>query len=141
MDTNSTFIQDLAKRIEATDSVKLARGTHHTCSGLTQVSINIKAGDLVWVRVDRVRRPLEAPYGGPLQVINASETTVTVQYLSSRTNVVSKERVKIAKATQKDLLSKPFQACFPRLTPSQQSLNHWNPRRLKIHNRSKGGSM
>ena len=49
----------------------------------------------------------EAPYEGPLQVINASETTVTVQYPSGRTNVVSKERVKIAKATRKDLLSKP----------------------------------
>ena len=95
-ESNSSFIQTLAQRVEHTDFVKLARGSHHISSRKPQQDLAIKAGDSVWIRIDRVRRPLEAPYEGPFTVLDSNQSIVTVKYPSGRTSTVSKERVKIA---------------------------------------------
>jgi len=92
--------------VEATDFTKLARGNHHSALG-KQTTLNVKVGDLVWLRVDRVKRPLEAPYEGPLEVIATNHCTVTVRYPSGRLSTVSKERVKIANVVRKDIPFRP----------------------------------
>ena len=49
----------------------------------------------VWLRVDRVRSPLEAPYQGPFEVIRRSADTFTI-LVKSKPQVVSIDRVKPA---------------------------------------------
>ena len=104
-ETNSTYIERLAQCVERTDFTQLAQGRHHTPSG-RHPTLSIKEGDLVWVRVDRVRRPLEAPYEGPFPVVTANQSTVTVRYPSGRTSTVSKARVKIANVVR--VRDRPF---------------------------------
>ena len=115
-ETNSQYIERLAKCVEATDFTQLARGRHHTPTA-KRVNLAVKPGDLVWLRVDRVRRPLEAPYEGPLEVVTANYSTVTVRYPSGRLSTVSKERVKIANIVRRDKL---FRSTPPRDSTERQ---------------------
>jgi len=55
----------------------------------------LKTCPYVWVRVDRVRRPLEAPYQGPYKVVKRTEDTFTI-LVKSKAVVVSIERIKPA---------------------------------------------
>jgi len=52
--------------------------------------------DFVWLRLDRVRRPLEAPYQGPFKVIQRTASTMTI-LVRGKATTVSIERVKPAK--------------------------------------------
>ena len=47
----------------------------------------------VWLRIDRVRRPLESPYTGPFKVIHRDSKTFTIE-IGNSTEVVSISRVK-----------------------------------------------
>lgn len=49
----------------------------------------------VWLRLDRVRRPLEAPYQGPYAVLDRHDTTMTLE-INGKPSVVSIDRVKPA---------------------------------------------
>jgi len=49
----------------------------------------------VWLRLDRVRKPLEAPYQGPYKVLRRCGTTFTIE-VKGKPEVVSIERVKPA---------------------------------------------
>jgi len=49
----------------------------------------------IWLRLDRVRKPLEAPYQGPFKVLERSPTTFKIE-VKGRPMVVSIERVKPA---------------------------------------------
>ena len=50
----------------------------------------------VWIRVDRVQRPLEAPYRGPLRVLHRSAKTFRVELPSGAVDTVSVDRLKPA---------------------------------------------
>ena len=52
-----------------------------------------------WVRVDRVRRPLEAPYSGPFLVKEKYEKFSTIQTTTGSSENVSIDRLKPAKLT------------------------------------------
>lgn len=106
VETNSQYIERLAKCVEATDFTQLARGRHHVPPS-KRATLVVNPGDLIWLRVDRVRRPLEAPYEGPLEVVTANYSTVTVRYPSGRLSTVSKERVKIANIVRRDMPFRP----------------------------------
>ena len=49
----------------------------------------------MWLRVDRVRRPLEAPYQGPYEVLNRTQRTFTIA-IRGKPSVVSIDRLKPA---------------------------------------------
>jgi len=49
----------------------------------------------IWLRVDRVRKPLEAPYQGPFEVIQRHEDTITIS-IRGKPVTVSIDRVKPA---------------------------------------------
>jgi cleavage and polyadenylation specificity factor subunit 1 len=48
----------------------------------------------VWVRVDRIRRPLEAPYAGPFDVVRRSDKIFTLRRPTGDTFTVSTNRLK-----------------------------------------------
>ena len=50
--------------------------------------------DLVWLRTDRVRKPLEAPYSGPYKVLRRSNKHFTIELFDKSESTVSIERLK-----------------------------------------------
>lgn len=48
----------------------------------------------VWVRVDRIKRPLESPYSGPHEVVSRNDKFFKLKYLSGKTENVSVNRLK-----------------------------------------------
>ena len=50
----------------------------------------------VWLRLDRVRKPLEAPYQGPFKVMSRTDITITIE-MRGKPVTVSIERVKPAR--------------------------------------------
>jgi cleavage and polyadenylation specificity factor subunit 1 len=59
---------------------------------------SLKTCDFVWLRLDRIRSPLEAPYQGPYKVLHRTEDTFIIE-IKSRSEVVSIDRVKPANLT------------------------------------------
>jgi len=86
------FVQKLAKQMQSLQydfSSPRHAGGVYLPTGLTSSSH-------VWVRTDRVLRPLEAPYSGPYRVLQRSEKTFTIQLPSGKTDVVAIDRLKPA---------------------------------------------
>ena len=61
-----------------------------------------------WLRIDRVKRPLEAPYQGPFEILRRSEDTITLS-IRGKPVVVSLDRVKPATLPEKTSLSQQEQ--------------------------------
>ena len=53
----------------------------------------LKTCDFVWLRTDRVRKPLEAPYQGPFAVEKRTDDTMTL-LIRGKLNIVSIDRCK-----------------------------------------------
>ena len=70
----------------------------------------------VWVRVDRVRRPLEAPYTGPFLVKDRSEKHFTIESLTGKLENVSIDRLKAAVLSSADPIVEPDVAVEPDTT-------------------------
>ena len=63
----------------------------------------------VWLRIDRIRRPLEAPYQGPFPVVARQEDTFTI-LIKDKKHVVSIDRVKPAVLPQNYGEKKPLKS-------------------------------
>ena len=64
------FVQKLSSHMNQLNFQELAEGIHHKPSKFPLTKIpKLQVGDFVWVRIDRVRRPLEAPYQGPYKIL------------------------------------------------------------------------
>ena len=68
----------------------------HMPSTPSYVPRDLQSCPYVYVRVDRIRKALEAPYSGPYQVLQRFERTFELQLPSGRTDVVSIDRLKPA---------------------------------------------
>lgn len=55
---------------------------------------DLKSATHVWLRVDRVRRPLEAPYTGPFKVISQCPKYFTIELANGSPQTVSIDRLK-----------------------------------------------
>ena len=68
------FVQKLAAAMSQVDFALLAQGINH---GQKPVYIpqNLRQATHVWIRIDRIRRPLEAPYAGPFRVKQLNDKT------------------------------------------------------------------
>ena len=51
----------------------------------------------MFVRIDRIRKPLEAPYQGPFKLLSINNQTACLQLPNDKSLVVSVERLKPAK--------------------------------------------
>lgn len=69
---------------------------HHHNKFSSYVSPNLQKFTHVWLRVDRVRRPLEAPYIGPFKVISRNDKFFMVQNYIGKEDSVSVDRLKPA---------------------------------------------
>ena len=92
---NNKFIQELSKRMSELDFSRLTEGELHSTSK-SYVPSDLQSCTHVWLRVDRVRRPLEAPYIGPLPVIQRHEKFFKIEFPSGNRDNVSIDRLKPA---------------------------------------------
>lgn len=89
------FIQELAQHMMELDFTTASRGTDHSVHQ-EYLPNDLMTCSHVWVRVDRIQRPLEAPYKGPLRVVHRSAKTFRVELPSGTTDTVSVDRLKPA---------------------------------------------
>jgi transposase InsO family protein len=71
--------------------------------------------DRVWVRVDRVKKPLEAPYQGPFRVLKRGAKTFAIERLNGSSDTVSIDRLKPYRA--------PLSLDKPNISESQPMVN------------------
>lgn len=92
----SEFVQKLATQMAQVDFYTLAKGTHHSNDTHVFVPKELKDCTHVFVRIDRVRRPLEAPYQGPFLVINKNSKYFTIELPNKTQETISVDRLKPA---------------------------------------------
>ena len=93
-----TFVHKLSECMSDIDFRSLSMGIHNTPKRLiNNSSLSLNKGDFVFVRVDRVRRPFEAPYQGPFEVIDFSDKIVKIKLENGNIVVVSQDRIKLAR--------------------------------------------
>ena len=85
-----SFTSKLAARMETISFVL----TRFSCNGQSHVAPELQSCKQVWVKVDRVKRPLESPYSGPYDVVQRSEKFFKIRYASGKTENVSLHRLK-----------------------------------------------
>ena len=89
------FIRELAQHMTELDFATASLGTDHSSSH-EYIPKDLMTCSHVWIRVDRVQRPLEAPYRGPLRVLHRSAKTFRVELPSGAVDTVSVDRLKPA---------------------------------------------
>ena len=89
-------INILAKNMTSIDFCSLSGGLHHARPKRNTKSLKLTTNSHVWIRIDRVRRPLEAPYSGPYPVVGFTDKLVTVRRPDGTQSTVAIDRVKIA---------------------------------------------
>ena len=90
---SSSDIQKLAKEMNLLSSTLPPEGRLHTTTK-PFIPNDLKNCTHVWIRVDRVRRPLEAPYNGPFKVIYRTEKYFRIQLPSGHSENISIDRLK-----------------------------------------------
>ena len=78
----------------------------------------LKTCQFAWLRLDRVRSPLEAPYQGPYKVLNKTDDTFILE-IKSRPVVVSIDRVKPANVSIPSAATQEQQG-----TPPQETMTN-----------------
>lgn len=95
----SETVKELAQQMSQTDFLSPSVGRDHSTSQ-QYLPHDLFTCSHVWLRVDRVRRPLEAPYVGPLRVLSRSGRWFQLAMPSGKTDSVSVERLKPAHLPQ-----------------------------------------
>ena len=90
------MILEFIMRMRELDFSESSYGYLHSSSVKSFVPKDLESCTHVWVRVDRVRRPLEAPYFGTLEVIEHGVKCVTLHQISGELITVSVDRLKPA---------------------------------------------
>lgn len=89
------FIQQLCEHMRHIDFRSLSAGTNHS-TPIQHLPKDLATCEYVWVRVDRLRRSLEAPYHGPFRVVRRTDKVFTLEGPSGALDTVSIDRVKPA---------------------------------------------
>ena len=90
---NTVEMSELAKEMAKLDLRNLDQGKCHSLPK-TFIPKDLKSCDKVWLRTDRVRKPLEAPYSGPYKVIERYPKYFKIQLANDVFNNVSIDRLK-----------------------------------------------
>ena len=97
-DSSPSFNQDditkLAKEMSLLDIDKLCSENIHTNLNKSYIPKNLKSSEFVWLRTDRVRKPLEAPYTGPFKVLQRTDKHFTIELTDKSHSTVSIDRLK-----------------------------------------------
>lgn len=92
---NNDLITELCDQMRKTDFNKLSEGSLHSVP-TSYVPADLKTCEYVWLRVDRVKRPLEAPYSGPYLVIKRLPKIFIIKNNVGVEQTVSIDRLKPA---------------------------------------------
>lgn len=87
------YVGELAKTMSSIDFHALSGGSNHAVPR-PYVPKELDSCSHVWLRIDRVLRPLEAPYEGPFEVLERHEKTFLLRKPEGKTVLVSIDRVK-----------------------------------------------
>lgn len=90
------YINDLINHMAELDFHPPMANPHHTTPRI-YIPKELKDTTHIWLRIDRVRKPLEAPYQGPYEVVKKTEKFFVIKKTSDRNETVSIDRVKPAK--------------------------------------------
>ena len=99
-ESSTSFIQDFAKQMNELDFITPKDPNIKPSSYIPK---DLQHCEYVWLRIDRLRKPLEAPYTGPFKVLERGHKTFKIQLPSGSNDVVSIDRLKpsIIPATKK----------------------------------------
>ena len=95
-DLSSEFIKELAKTMSKIDMNNFTESKPHGESK-SFVPKDLSTCDRVWVRVDRVRKSLEAPYTGPFRVLSRTPKHFVIKISDDVNRTVSIDRLKPVK--------------------------------------------
>lgn len=90
---NKEFIDSFARNMRVLDSISPPY-IHGRNSNTSYIPQDLQDCRKVWLRIDRVRRPLEAPYTGPYEVVERGEKTIMIKRPDGHNQIVSIERCK-----------------------------------------------
>ena len=96
------FVKKLAANMEL---VSFSPPDHHRIP-TTHIPRELTTCKRVWVRVDRLKRPLEAPYVEPFEVVKRQDKFFTLRYSSGKTENVSLHRLKPVKFKKQTMTAK-----------------------------------
>ena len=88
------YVQNLAQTFHNIDFTAIAKGSNHRFSSVPFIPRALSTCSHVWRRIDRVLKPLEAPFEGPFKVVSRAPKTFKIELLDGRTSVVSIDRLK-----------------------------------------------
>ena len=86
----------IAKEMRKLDMALLSEGQLHT-THKAFIPEDLKSATYVWLRTDRIRKPLEALYSGPHRVIQKQNKYFQIETLYGEKQTVSIERLKPVK--------------------------------------------
>jgi hypothetical protein len=90
-------IRTLHRHMRQVDFQTLSMGLHHSSGSNSSSSSNsFNTGEYVWLRIDRVRKPLEAPYQGPFKIVSVRDKVACLELPDGDTSCVSVDRLKSA---------------------------------------------
>lgn len=121
-ETTSSFsnssIQKLAEEMRRLDTDRLSQGRFSSAHTRSYIPPALKDCSHVWLRVDRVRKSLEAPYSGPFLVKKRNQKFYTIETLAGNEQTVSIDRLKPAhvvseRSCENDPPSEPANATEP----------------------------
>jgi len=85
------FLNDLRSTVQSFSPTKMA----HHCHPVVHIPHDLKTCQYVFIRVDKHRMPLQAPYIGPYRVVSRKQKTFKID-VGGRTDVISIDRLKPA---------------------------------------------
>lgn len=88
-------IKKLALEMSKLDISKLSSGINNAKQKV-YVPKDLEKCTHVWIRIDRVRRPLEAPYSGPFEVIERQPKYFKIKFNNGKEDNISIDRLKPA---------------------------------------------
>lgn len=91
----TSFVRELARHMTELDFRRLSDGVFHGGSRV-HLPTDLDTCSHVWLRIDRIRHALEAPYQGPFRVVRRGSHVFTLELPSGSTETVSISRVKPA---------------------------------------------
>ena len=91
----SEKVRKLAEQMSSINFQTNSSGNIHSTSKVF-IPKDLQRCSHVWLRTDRVRRPLEAPYAGPFKVLHRYEKYFTLELNNGQKNNVSIDRLKPA---------------------------------------------
>ena len=90
------FVRTLAKNLRTMDFAVMPEGIHHAKHSTINVPEALKTCTHVWVQVDRVQKALEAPYIGPIEVLERHDRMFTIMLLNGKSERISISHLKPA---------------------------------------------